>query len=305
MIALSTRKVTGAAVPHPLRLWPLPILLCSLIAAQISGLDLGSANITMLAALAIILVGLPHGTLDIEIAAVRFGLANRTAKIGILIGYLAGAAFMAAAWLFVPSLALTLFLVISIVHFSRDWRGAAEPFLATMVGWALIALPALSHRDDVAAIFTLLTASSSGATISAVLACTSVPAAIGSLIYAIWAWQHDEQQSAVEVTSCIIAALFLPPLVAFAIFFCLLHSPRHMAESWRNSGAITAPRKRLVITAVMLLALGLGVAIFAAQPAELLADSVIRSAFILLSVLTVPHFALELAMARKTAASHS
>jgi Brp/Blh family beta-carotene 15,15'-monooxygenase len=249
--------------------------------------------VTMIAALAIVIVGIPHGTLDVEIATARFGKSNVSGKITILVGYLGCAASMALCWMIAPAIALSLFLIISIVHFGLDWRGGADPFLAMMVGWALIALPALSHPQDVSNIFALLTGSPTGSTISAVLACAAAPAALGSLVFAFWAFKNNEVQNAVDVISCMAAAILLPPLVAFAIFFCGLHSPRHMAEALRESAGISAAKKGTIIAAVFLLSMAIGVLLFLGQSDLQVESGVIRTAFMLISILTVPHFVLE------------
>lgn len=302
MTAILFPKFAGATFPKPLRLWALPAttLLLITIDRALGGLSGVAAN--MVAAIAIVLAGIPHGTLDVEIAASHFGQKGGAAKAKIIASYSGCAAFMVFLWVQLPELALVSFLIISIVHFSRDWRSGVDPFLAMMVGWALVALPALASPDDVAAIFAALTGSQNGAVIAALLAAASVPAALGSLVFAYWAFRHDDAQSALEVLACITAALFLPPLVAFAIFFCGLHSPRHMADALRETGALSPLKKAAIITAVFTLSLGLGVLMFVYQ-GEVPADmGIIRSAFILISTLTVPHFILEHILAKRQAA---
>ena len=276
-----------------LRLFALPVATLLLVIIDRFWGGMNSTHVNMLAAVAIVLAGIPHGTLDVEIAAAHFGQKGITGKIGIIGGYLFCAAFMVLLWILLPELALISFLIISIVHFSRDWRGGVDPFLAMMVGWALVALPALASPDDVAMIFAALTGSNNGAVIAALLGAASVPAALGSLVFAYWAFRHDDKQSALEVLACIVAALFLPPLVAFAIFFCGLHSPRHMADALRETGDLSPLKKTAIICAVFALSLGLGVLMFLYQgdvPADM---GIIRTAFILISTLTVPHFILE------------
>ncbi len=287
------RRSTGAAFPPLLRLWILPILAIGLILADLFLAGLNSVQVTMVAALVIVIVGIPHGTLDVEIASIRFGKSNASGKVAILAGYLACAAGMAACWMFAPAIALALFLVISIVHFGLDWRGGADPFLAMMVGWALIALPALSHPKQVSDIFAILTGSPTGSTISALLACAAAPAALGSLVFAFWAFKNNERQNAIDVVACMAAAIFLPPLVAFAVFFCCLHSPRHMAEALRESAGISSAKKGMIIAAVFLLSLAIGVLLFLGQGELQMESGVIRTAFMLISILTVPHFVLE------------
>ena len=276
-----------------LRLFALPVATLLLVIIDRFWGGMNSPHVNMLAAVAIVLAGIPHGTLDVEIAAAHFGQKGITGKIRIIGGYLLCAAAMVLLWILLPELALISFLIISIVHFSRDWRGGVDPFLAMMVGWALVALPALASPDDVAMIFAALTGSNNGAVIAALLGAASVPAALGCLVFAYWAFRHDDKQSALEVLACIVAALFLPPLVAFAIFFCGLHSPRHMADALRETGDLSPLKKTAIICAVFALSLGLGVVMFLYQgdvPADM---GIIRTAFILISTLTVPHFILE------------
>jgi Brp/Blh family beta-carotene 15,15'-monooxygenase len=285
-----------------LRLFALPVATLLLIIIDRLWGGMNSTHVNMLAAVAIVLAGIPHGTLDVEIAAAHFGQKGVTGKIKIIGGYLFCAAFMVLLWILLPELALISFLIISIVHFSRDWRDGVDPFLAMMVGWALVALPALASPDDVAMIFAALTGSNNGAMIAALLGAASVPAALGSLVFAYWAFRHDDKQSAFEVLSCIVAAFFLPPLVAFAIFFCGLHSPRHMADALRETGDLSPLKKTAIICAVFALSLGLGVLMFLYQgdvPADM---GIIRTAFILISTLTVPHFILEHILSNKTPA---
>ena len=293
MTAIQLSKSIGADIPPSLRLWALPVVTVLLILADHFWGGLDSTQMTMAAAIAIVLAGIPHGTLDAEIAATHFGRNSVTGKAKIIAAYGGCALAMVSLWTLAPELALISFLIISIVHFSRDWRGGVDPFLAMMVGWALVALPALARPAEVAAIFEMLTDNPNGAIIAALLACASVPAALGSLVFAYWAFTHGDKQSAVEVIACIVAALFLPPLIAFAIFFCGLHSPRHMADALRETGALSPTKKFVIVAAVSALSLGLGVLIYASGNAARVDAGIVRSAFVLISTLTVPHFILE------------
>jgi Brp/Blh family beta-carotene 15,15'-monooxygenase len=293
MNAMHIPKSIGAAFPPLLRLWTLPALTAVLILSDQFWVGMDTIQLTMVAAVAIVIAGIPHGTLDAEIAAVHFGHSNIAGKAKIIAAYLVCALSMVLLWALLPEFALISFLVISVVHFSRDWRGGVDPFLAMMVGWALVALPALSHPQAVAMIFEMLTGNPNGAVIAALLACASVPAALGSLVFTYWAYTNDDTQSAIEVFTCMVAALFLPPLIAFAIFFCGLHSPRHMADALRQTGALSSGKKIVIVAAVSALSLGLGVLIYASGGAVGFDAGIVRAAFVLISTLTVPHFILE------------
>jgi Brp/Blh family beta-carotene 15,15'-monooxygenase len=293
MTATQLPKSIGADIPPSLRLWALPVVTVLLILVDLFWVDLDNTQMTILAAIAIVLAGIPHGTLDVEIAASHFGRNGLAGKAKIIAAYASCALAMVLLWRLAPELALISFLIISIIHFSRDWRGGTDPFLAMMVGWALVALPALARPAEVAAIFEILTGNPNGAIIAALFACASVPAALGSLVFTYWAYTRGDVQSAVEVTACMVAALFLPPLIAFAIFFCGLHSPRHMADALRETGALSPTKKFVIVVAVSALSLGLGVLIYASGRAVASDAGIVRSAFVLISTLTVPHFILE------------
>ena len=293
MTAIQLPKSIGAHIPPSLRLWALPLVTALLILADLFWVGLDSDYMTMIAAIAIVLAGIPHGTLDAEIAAIHFGRNSVAGRAKIIAAYIGCASAMILLWTLAPELALISFLIISIVHFSRDWRGGVDPFLAMMVGWALVALPALARPAEVAVIFETLTGNLNGAIIAALLACASVPAALGSLVFAYWAYTNDDTQSAIEVIACMVGALFLPPLIAFAIFFCGLHSPRHMADALRETGALSPSKKFVIVAAVSALSLGLGAVIYASGSAVSFDAGIVRSAFVLISTLTVPHFILE------------
>lgn len=293
-----TRSI-GPAIPLTLRLWALPLATAALILADQLWVGMDSVQMTSIAAACIVLAGIPHGTLDIEIAASHFGRTSISGKAKILAAYIACAVAMILTWAIAPELALISFLVISIVHFSHDWRGGADPFLAMMVGWALVALPGLGSPTEVAIIFEMLTGNPNGQIIAALLACASVPAALGSLVFAYWSYTNEDRQSAVEVIVCIVAALFLPPLIAFAIFFCGLHSPRHFADALRETGTISPVKKAVIIIVVFALSIGLGVLLFTNQSGLSVDTGIIRTAFVLISTLTVPHFVLEHLMSKR------
>lgn len=284
---------TGAAAVSVLRLCVLPAVTFGLVVVSLLYGPLSSAAFTAVCALAIAVFGVPHGTLDVEIAALRYGLVGRIDRLKIIAAYVACTAAIAGLWWLAPEFALCLFLFVSILHFSRDWYGAADPFLSLMVAWALVATPALTRPAEVAVIFDMLTGNQNGRIIADLLACACVPALLGCLTFAFWSFQNGAVQTGVEVLTCLVATLFLPPLLAFAVFFCGLHSPRHMADALQETGAISRTKKIAIIAAVFLLSAAGGVMLLAGQGQVPVETGIIRSALILISILTMPHFTLE------------
>jgi beta-carotene 15,15'-dioxygenase len=263
-----------------------------LVDRYVAGME--KATATAIASLLILLIGIPHGTLDVEIALERFKRHGLSARLGAISVYILAALAMWAVWSVMPSLALISFLILSIVHFAFDWDGNGERFFATTVGWALISVPALAHPHAVASIFEMLTIDTNGSTIAALLACTAIPAFFGSVMFAAKAFECSDYANGINVLTCLAAAIVLPPLVGFAVFFCGLHSPRHLGEAIRNAGAASRLEKIVRASAVMALALAAAALLFISQKSISIDADVIRVAFVLLSILTVPHFILEL-----------
>jgi beta-carotene 15,15'-dioxygenase len=282
-----------------MRIWILPAVTAMLLLIHATWDSLNSLSATMVAAIAILLGGIPHGTLDIEIAANRYGQSDTKGKVAITAIYLLVALSMVMIWLVAPAVALTAFLILSIVHFAADWQTGNERFLGAMVGWALIATPALSHSADVASIFEMLTGDDSGATVAALLACTAPPAVLGTLVYCYWCTSRGNMMDAVDVACCMIASIFLPPLFAFMLFFCGLHSPRHMADALQEAGVTMNAQTLTKIALVFGLSLGIGAILYSVLSGAAGKEGIIGTAFILISVLTVPHFLLEMIAHRK------
>jgi beta-carotene 15,15'-dioxygenase len=271
-----------------------PVAVLTLLLTNVFSPALVSASATVFATGMILIAGIPHGTLDIEIAAARFGRFDPLEKAAMILGYVLGAGLMAFLWFVSPAAALVSFLAISVVHFGGDWRGRVDPFLAIMIGWAIISTPALSHPEAVTSIFTTLAGKAAGGAIASLLACTAAPALLGSIVF-LWSdIGRGAYVRAVNVGCCLIAALALPPLVSFALYFCLLHSPRHLSEAFQEASALSMTKKASVSVAVTCLSFGLGVLLFLGSEPVSLDSGIVLSGFQLLSILTVPHFALEM-----------
>jgi beta-carotene 15,15'-dioxygenase len=282
-----------SAVFHQNRHWILIVVVIVMVSLNRLSGGLSGATATATFAVAILLSGIPHGTLDIEIIAQNLGRKGGISKLAFISVYMGFAAAMAALWLAFAELALVVFLAISIVHFGRDWRLEEEPFLGFMVGGALIALPALSHNAEVAALFDILTGSRAGHAIADGLACISLPPLLASLVFCGVAVKQGRMPIAVNVAICLVAAITLPPLAAFAVFFCGLHSPRHFRDALQEAGDLSAWQKAAIIISVTALALGMGALVFVHGSTASVNTEIVRTAFVLLSILTLPHFLLE------------
>lgn len=258
------------------------------ILALFAGVPLSGGIATTAACLALLVFGLPHGTLDLEI--IRAQQAGPwTGMVTLVLLYLGLAAAMYGLWRAEPVMALAAFIAIAVAHFSEDWDGAGPVILRAGLALALLAAPTLLHRAELDAIFIGLTdmAGASAVTDGLMLV---LPVAVGLGLIAIAAlWQAGHRAQAVGGLAALTGMLILPPIIGFALYFCLFHSPRHFRESlltlrWR--GVATWG---WVVVPLTLGAGAIGVLVFGLEIRAALPDRIMAASFMTLSILTVPH----------------
>lgn len=262
-------------------------------ALTLGNMALESDIVTAAACAALLVFGLPHGSLDLALLR----RADRTGPVrlaAIVLLYLGCAATMYAIWHMAPVAALTLFLVVACVHFAEDWADGVPPFFATGIAAAILTGPTLAHRDALAAIFVRLTGSEAAtlvADIATLLAPVAfVTAGLGLLIMV----RAGRRAQACEAGLVLAAMVVLPPVIGFALFFCLSHSPVQFAAANAELGGAQKLRHPGEVSLLMLAALGIAGAIYLASGGNSLGDGAVRASFITLSILTIPHMIMPL-----------
>ena len=272
---------------------PAFLALALLVAASwlVLGADAGSLPVVATLGALVLILGLPHGALDLWVAARqgRWGRDGRfTARGAVLFHaeYLALAALVTLSFAVVPTLALVGFLLLSLWHFADDWPALPAP---VRLGCAsvVVLVPTLFHGAEVAAIFAAVTG-------------RAAPE-VGAVPYPFWlvsGWitagsvalaAATDRRAAAEVAGLAALAALLPPLVFFATYFTLLHGPRHLM---RHGGLVSGRSGRLVLGAYTLAALGIvaGIGALLAGTDDLsLSSDALRAVFAGLAALTVPH----------------
>ena len=262
------------------------VALCGAVAAVVATLLGWTPNSA--AALTIVIVavaiGLPHGALDIVIGP-------RMTKRSLFFGcYLAIAALTTLVWLAAPRLALVTFFAASWFHFARGnaphhlrLRGAGGLVGLSTAGCAL-GLPLALHSGVVAPVLSdLLVGSGSlgGQQVAAIGWIIACPSIIAGMVAATAAVQLHRYAAVAEITAIATLAVVVHPLVSFALYFALWHSPRHLIgldidrPSWAL--ALGASAATLIAGAV------------AWRLIEPSAATAIRVIFIGLAALTGPH----------------
>ncbi len=277
--ALDSQLVSGAA--HFL-FWPAVVAIAGL---AVLGVSFAHPVILTAALLLILIGGLPHGGYDAALFIRLWGSNARQLALFISV-YIAVAACMLLVWNIWPVVALGVFLTLSAVHFGDDWAELPDGLLRICAGAAVIAAPAIGQPMSVTALFVAL-----GGDDAVWLARVALAVAPVVLLVALGAigiaWNMGQRQRALALLAVLAILLTTPPLIGFALFFALLHAPRHMAMVQR----VIDLRHPLIGWS----GLGLGVASlllwWLVVPETVMADTAVTGAwaFQLLSVLVVPH----------------
>lgn len=240
--------------------------------------------------LLIALVGVPHGALD-PLVAFAAGIArDRTQLFLFLCMYVTQAAAVLAVWYLLPVLAFGVFLMLSIYHFSGDWRNDVPAWPRLGAAATIVSAPPLFHPAETAEIFAILVPESSVPEIMPVLQLLAI-LSFAVLVPGIVKLGKQSAYGAMELASLPVLAWALPPLVFFVVYFCGLHSPRHFIETITD--LMVRPGLILLVTVgVTMLTLGICLAAFFMLPAGSIDTRLLQLVFLGLAALTVPHMIL-------------
>ncbi len=244
-------------------------------------------QIILLTAL-VILLGLPHGALD-PIVARRYGLWKTGSDLfHFILIYLLVAAITFGLWVWLSNLTFALFLLLSAWHFSNDWRFKLSQLNRIGMGLALIVIPSLFHSTEVLNIYGLLI-STEGARQLVIISSQLWPMVAVLLLTSLWQSLKVDIYSAVEIVLIIITAILLPPLIFFVLYFCLQHSPRHLLAIAKREKLEAVISTAIVFSVLTVI---LGFMAFLLMPEQDWHQDLLRTVFIGLMILTVPHMIL-------------
>lgn len=239
----------------------------------------------------ILLLGVPHGAFDTIFAWKLYGIHTPLAWLSFVLLYLLLAACVVALWMFAPIVFLIGFLLISLVHFSGDPMEGTPLLTRLLYGGSVLILPALFYSEEMARLFGMLVGADAAGTV------------LPSLRLLAWIWlpcvilavalrAKDQLLGALEIGSVVVLSVTAPPLISFTLFFCGMHSARHILRTIDYSGRAS---KRLLLVAGLLPMIGVLIVSAAAWyflkgvPLE---ARIIEIVFVGLAALTVPHMIL-------------
>jgi len=275
----------------------LVLAVCSTLAILGLRFDLGLQVGVLL--MGIVLVGFPHGAFDHLVA--RPILAPRLGRFwwaSFGSAYLGLAGMVWLAWALAPLPTLVLFLAGSVLHFGLgDTEDGLVPH--SVPRWAAvlaygavpILLPVAFHPADAAPVLAAISGVAEPAMATALSrSIWLMPLWLAALA---WVWHDTWPKRTSAIMTGITAAGFvlLPPLIAFGLYFGLVHSPRHLLRlgAWHDP---YDPRRAarwaacVVVPAGVVCALGIVGLAWTMHDAT---SGILVPTFRIIAALTLPH----------------
>ena len=236
----------------------------------------------------ILLLGVPHGALDTVFVRQLVVIQSAAGWMLFLIAYLLAAVSVAAVWWFAPGFFLVVFLLISAFHFSGDPDSQTPVWFRALYGGAVIVCPIALHADAVLEIFALLSGLPAAQAVVVALQSLAWPWVAAIAIAAIAGARRDLPRS-IELVSMTALLCFAPPLMGFTVYFCFMHSARHVLRT-RTYSTVGTLRHLLGLAVWPMLFTLAGVALaawlFEDKPLDM---RLVQLLFVGLAALTVPH----------------
>jgi Brp/Blh family beta-carotene 15,15'-monooxygenase len=257
-------------------------------------LGLGNTSTTNVLALILIITffGVPHGALDTLFAKKAFALNNIKKWLQFVSIYLSLSIGVLIFWMVLPTFFFILFLCFSAIHFSDDLGSINPKLLGTLYGFNIITLPSILHSNELAKLYGYLIDYGHAVEIVNVMMPFSIVfAALTILITVVISLKKYpiEQRHIWEIVAVSVLMLLAEPLLAFTIYFCFMHSARHVlrAKFYFVEYSNTALLITLIVPTLIVLLFCAGV--FQLLPIEKFNENLIKVTFATLSALTFPH----------------
>ena len=262
--------------------------------------------------LLILIIGVSHGSLDHIKGKKLLELFNIKSNYIFYITYILISAAVIASWILLPSMTLTLFLIIASYHFGKEdtqFLINDGSYLTQMLyffkGFLIILAPLYFHFQETIEIFKLLLIDNEMFYLSLNFIETNKVIQIGiicSTLSSIFLFSNNFEIKKfiifLDYFSILILNYYLSPLLAFTIYFCFLHSIRHSISLAieLDPNSVINGFKLFVIKALPLTILTSVFSFFALYLLNNLYNldsAILKIIFIGLASLTFPHILLE------------
>ena len=257
----------------------------------------------------ILSIGISHGAMDNYKANKLLKIYKLNNKLIFCIIYILISFSVILLWSIYSSLTLLFFLLVASYHFGREdtsflhkGNSMLDQLLYLVKGSLIVFSPLFFHFEETLKIFEILFLSKNILIfITEEHWIVNVCLSLNILGYFYFAFKNSFEDFEIiflDLLSILILNYFLTPLIAFTIYFCFLHSIRHIisiAYELNPSNFLDGFKNFLkkalpltIITAVLYL-----ISIVFLSNSYVLNDVIIKVIFIGLASLTFPHILLE------------
>ena len=246
----------------------------------------------------ILILGISHGALDNIKGKKLLKLFGYKQNVSFYLGYVLISSLIIIFWLIFPNTILLLFLIVAAYHFGKEdtvFSFRKKFFISECLfffkGSTVIMAPLLLKREETNEIFRILNFNVFEAEFF------SNEFLIGMLCLGFLSSMYISKKEntnlksvmIMDFFSLIILNLFLSPILAFTLYFCFLHSIRHLFDEkiklkFTTKKLIKATLPLTLITTIIMICI-----YYMIKDFEYIYISLL---FIILSCLTVPHMLL-------------
>ncbi len=267
---------------------------------------------SLICLLLILSIGVSHGSLDNLKGRKLFQILRIDNFFIFYLSYILISLIVIILWIITPSVSLMIFLIVASHHFGKEdtqfliiENSNYNQLLFFLKGSLIILAPMYFHFDETISIFKLLLIENESfyeflsfvETNEILLYCIFLSTLSNILLFAK-NFELKKFTIFFDYFSILIINYYLPPLLAFTIYFCFLHSVRHsislMSELDKDdltNGLSIFIRKALPLT--ILTAIFCFLVLFLLNNTYDFDDSILKIIFIGLASLTFPHILLE------------
>ena len=255
--------------------------------------------ISIIALCLVSFIGVPHGSFDGAVAAL-LGYNSKRKFLIFVFWYVVISFAVIIFWIYFPIIALLLFIVMSIIHFGLcDWSFLDTKqckWLITFThGMNIIFGIIFFHNEEVFEIFSFLS-NENFYFFQRYLYIPYLAYAALILIYMYSCFSITKLRwGLIEMIAILLVVSQLDPLTGFALYFCFVHTTKHVKAILKNTNKYIN-NKNFVFksTAIFTILTWLGgcIAIIYLNNNFSFSESFIKTIFIGLAALTLPHMTL-------------
>ena len=182
--------------------------------------------------LLVIIFGLPHGALDTLEAQQNKMIRNKQEFLIFNITYLLLAAIIFFSWKHASLLMLSLFLFISALHFSEDWKSKTNSYECITIGFSVISFPVIFHEEKAYLLYSYLSDSQN---LLYLITFQKLSSYLLLFLLILMSIKYFKKLNFIlQISTLIFSSYLLEPIYFFIAFFCFFHSIKNFEQVFKD-----------------------------------------------------------------------